>query len=94
LPEALDAFERQLLQQALKRCNTTYELADYLGISQPTVFRRLRKYGWQVRTGQYAGVLGRKKPGPKAVCPAPCRSGNDRVVKQGVLPFAYKTAPF
>jgi Na+/phosphate symporter len=26
LPEALDAFERQLLQQALKRCNTTYEI--------------------------------------------------------------------
>jgi transcriptional regulator with PAS, ATPase and Fis domain len=62
LPEALDAFERQLLQQALKRCNTTYELADYLGISQPTVFRRLRKYGLQVRKGQYEGVQGRKKP--------------------------------
>jgi transcriptional regulator with PAS, ATPase and Fis domain len=62
LPEALDAFERQLLQQALKRCNTTYELADYLGISQPTVFRRLRKHGLQVRKGQYEGVQGRKKP--------------------------------
>jgi PAS domain S-box-containing protein len=62
LPEALDAFERQLLQQALKRCNTTYELADYLRISQPTVFRRLRKYGLQVRKGQYEGVQGRKKP--------------------------------
>ncbi|WP_255611714.1 sigma-54 interaction domain-containing protein [Marinobacterium arenosum] len=45
LPQALEAYEKQLLEEALERCDSTYQLADYLGISQPTVFRRLRKYG-------------------------------------------------
>ncbi|WP_255854747.1 sigma-54 interaction domain-containing protein [Marinobacterium rhizophilum] len=45
LTEALDLYEKQLLQEALQSCSSTYALADRLGISQPTVFRRLRKHG-------------------------------------------------
>ncbi|WP_286240468.1 sigma-54 interaction domain-containing protein [Neptuniibacter halophilus] len=49
LNEALDAYEKQLLEEALKQCDTTYQLAESLGLSQPTVFRRLRKHG--LKTG-------------------------------------------
>lgn len=37
--------ERQVLQAAKARCKSTYDMAMQLGISQPSVVRRLRKHG-------------------------------------------------
>ncbi len=45
LPEELGRTERELIEQALGECRSTRELAKRLGISQPTVVRRLRKHG-------------------------------------------------
>ncbi|GAB7387737.1 sigma 54-interacting transcriptional regulator [Bacillaceae bacterium] len=45
LKEALEAVEKHWLQQAHASCKTTYEMAKFLGISQPSVVRKLKKYG-------------------------------------------------
>ena len=45
LPEAVDAVERELLVKARAACSGTREMAAYLGVSQPTIVRKLRKYG-------------------------------------------------
>ena len=45
LPKVLARVERQLLQDAQKRHSSTYEMAASLGISQPSVVRKLRKHG-------------------------------------------------
>jgi PAS domain S-box-containing protein len=45
LSEQLGDFERQLLLKTLGRSGSTRELAVLLGTSQPTVVRRLKKYG-------------------------------------------------
>ncbi|WP_031409152.1 sigma-54 interaction domain-containing protein [Geobacillus vulcani] len=50
LKEAIEQVERQWLLRAVKQCKTTYEMADYLGISQPTVVRKLKKYGVDSKT--------------------------------------------
>lgn len=44
LPDILRETEIQVLKQALKRCKSTTEMAQYLGVSQPTVVRKLQKY--------------------------------------------------
>lgn len=44
LPEQLDRLERELLLQARTMCSSTREMATFLGISQPTVVRKLRKH--------------------------------------------------
>lgn len=44
LKRTLEKVEIQLLAKASKQCKTTYELADHLGISQPTVIYKLKKY--------------------------------------------------
>jgi PAS domain S-box-containing protein len=44
LKEAIEQVERQWLLRAAKQCKTTYEMADYLGISQPSVVRKMKKY--------------------------------------------------
>ena len=44
LQEALEEVEKSWLSRAYKQYKTTYEMADYLGISQATVVRRLKKY--------------------------------------------------
>ncbi|MEM1504918.1 sigma 54-interacting transcriptional regulator [Domibacillus sp. 8LH] len=44
LKETLEALEIQLIAKAYKECKTTYEMADYLGISQPSVMYKLKKY--------------------------------------------------
>ncbi|MGE7876724.1 hypothetical protein [Peribacillus muralis] len=44
LKRTLEKVEIQLLTKASKQCKTTYELADHLGISQPTVIYKLKKY--------------------------------------------------
>ncbi|MFB4165131.1 sigma-54 interaction domain-containing protein [Alteribacillus sp. JSM 102045] len=44
LPDTLASVEEALLKEAASSCRTTTEMAEWLGISQPTVFRKLRKY--------------------------------------------------
>ncbi|MBV7504414.1 sigma 54-interacting transcriptional regulator [Bacillus sp. sid0103] len=44
LKKTLEKVEMQLIAQAYKQCKTTYEMADYLGISQPSVIYKLKKY--------------------------------------------------
>lgn len=44
LKKTLEKVEIQLITQAYKQCKTTYEMADYLGISQPSVIYKLKKY--------------------------------------------------
>ncbi len=44
LADQIDTLEKQILEKALVQFRTTRELARQLGISQPTVVRKLRKY--------------------------------------------------
>lgn len=44
LKEALQEVEKRWLKRAIRQYKTTYEMAEYLGISQATVVRRLKKY--------------------------------------------------
>ena len=44
LAEQMKAFEKQLLQDAKKRCRTTREAAKFLGISQPSVVRKFKQF--------------------------------------------------
>ncbi len=46
LSEAVNDAERETLEQAVSLCRTTRELARYLGVSQPTAVRKLKKYGF------------------------------------------------
>ncbi|MEH7308505.1 sigma 54-interacting transcriptional regulator, partial [Neobacillus drentensis] len=45
LNEILDSVEKQVLMKARKQYKTTIDMAKALGISQPSVFRKIRKYG-------------------------------------------------
>nr|WP_216667887.1 sigma 54-interacting transcriptional regulator [Sporosarcina jiandibaonis] len=45
LPIILERVEKEVLINAQERYRTTTEIAKYLGISQPTVVRKLQKYG-------------------------------------------------
>jgi transcriptional regulator with PAS, ATPase and Fis domain len=45
LPGAVMDTEKEVLQKAMLLCGTTRELARHLGVSQPTVVRKLRKHG-------------------------------------------------
>ncbi len=45
LQEALQNVEIRWLKRAYRQYKTTYEMADYLGISQSSVVRKLQKYG-------------------------------------------------
>jgi PAS domain S-box-containing protein len=45
LTDELFTFEKEILKSALGRCTSTRELASYLGISQPTVVRKMKKHG-------------------------------------------------
>lgn len=44
LKTAVEQVEKKLLYKALERCKTTYEMADFLGISQPSVVRKMKQY--------------------------------------------------
>jgi transcriptional regulator with PAS, ATPase and Fis domain len=44
LPNKMDEAEASLLKEALARCNSTRAIARYLGTSQATVVRKLRKH--------------------------------------------------
>ncbi|MGB3221587.1 MAG: sigma 54-interacting transcriptional regulator [Desulforhopalus sp.] len=41
----MNHLEKQLLQASKTHCRTTREMADFLNISQPSVVRKLKKYG-------------------------------------------------
>ncbi len=41
----MNQLEKQLLQVSKTHCRTTREMADFLNISQPSVVRKLKKYG-------------------------------------------------
>lgn len=45
LQEEVSRTERDMIARALQACRSTRELAKRLGVSQPTVVRRLKKYG-------------------------------------------------
>ena len=45
LTDELSTLEKEILKSALGRCKSTRELASYLGISQPTVVRKMKKHG-------------------------------------------------
>ncbi|WHY01794.1 sigma 54-interacting transcriptional regulator [Neobacillus sp. DY30] len=49
LKKNIEQVERRLLQQAAEACRTTYDMAEYLGISQPSVIRKLKKYGISIK---------------------------------------------
>ena len=49
LSDLMSAFEKEILKNALKRCSSTREMAAYLNVSQPTVVRKLKKYGLSTR---------------------------------------------
>lgn len=44
LPSILESVEKKVLKNAQERYRTTTEMARYLGISQPSVVRKLKKY--------------------------------------------------
>lgn len=44
LKETLASLEREILLEAYQRYKSTYKVARALGVSQPTVVRKLRKY--------------------------------------------------
>ncbi len=45
LNERLDSYEKMILKKAMEQCKTTREMAAHLGISQPSVIRKLKKAG-------------------------------------------------
>ena len=45
LPQAVAGLERGMLLKAMATCSTTREMAESLGISQPTVVRKMARYG-------------------------------------------------
>lgn len=45
LKAALEEVEIRWLKRAIKTCRTTYEMAEYLGVNQSNVVRKLKKYG-------------------------------------------------
>jgi PAS domain S-box-containing protein len=49
LGEALARLEKEVLAQALHRCNSTRQMAALLKTSQPTVVRKLKKHGLTLR---------------------------------------------
>ncbi|MES1932358.1 transcriptional regulator, partial [Salinisphaera shabanensis T35B1] len=70
LANALAATEYRCLEQALRQCSTTYEIARYLGISQPSVVRKLRHHGLRA-TGRGSGKTAARRERRKAIKKAP-----------------------
>lgn len=48
LNKELAAFERKKLKQALDKVESTRELSEYLGVSQSTIVRKLKKHGLSI----------------------------------------------
>ncbi|KZE39266.1 Fis family transcriptional regulator [Brevibacillus parabrevis] len=49
LRDAMEQVEEKWLRHAAERCRTTAEMAEFLGISQPSVVRKLQKYNIRAR---------------------------------------------
>lgn len=49
LKEAVEEAEKNLLLKSIEKCSSTYELAEMLDTSQPTIFRKLKKYNIELR---------------------------------------------
>lgn len=45
LDDLTNAFEREIIKNAMGQCRSTRDLARYLNISQPTIVRKLKKHG-------------------------------------------------
>ena len=48
LKEAVERAEKKLLQKAVKKYRTTYEMAEKLKTSQSTIVRKLQKYNLSI----------------------------------------------
>jgi transcriptional regulator with PAS, ATPase and Fis domain len=46
LPLRVHQAEKEEIERGVSRCRTTRELARYLGVSQPTAVRKLKKHGF------------------------------------------------
>jgi len=44
LPEEVARLERRMLRQAMEACSNTREMAGFLGVSQPTVVRKMQRH--------------------------------------------------
>jgi len=49
LDDITDAFEKELIKNAIKQFHSTRDLARHLNISQPTIVRKLKKHGLSTR---------------------------------------------
>lgn len=49
LADKVWALEKQMLQEAANKCNTTREAALFLGISQPSVVRKFKQHGVAIK---------------------------------------------
>ncbi len=49
LEDLTDAFEKEIIKNAIKQFHSTRELARHLNISQPTIVRKLKKHGLSTR---------------------------------------------
>ncbi|MBM7599067.1 PAS domain S-box-containing protein [Virgibacillus halotolerans] len=49
LPEALRMTEIYVLTEAYQHCKSTTKMAKYLGVSQPTIVRKLKKYSGLIK---------------------------------------------
>ncbi len=49
LDDITAAFEKEIIKNAMKQCQSTREIARHLGISQPTIVRKLKKHGLSTR---------------------------------------------
>jgi len=45
LSDVLETLEKEMLKAAKRQCRTTRDMAKFLNISQPSVIRKLKKYG-------------------------------------------------
>ncbi|WP_408008208.1 sigma-54 interaction domain-containing protein [Pseudalkalibacillus sp. A8] len=54
LQEALEEVEIRWLKRAVRQYKTTYEMAEYLGLNQSNVVRKLKKYGINAKTHRNA----------------------------------------
>jgi PAS domain S-box-containing protein len=50
LKEAVDLFEREIIERALRKHGSTYKAAKALGVTQPTVFRKAKALGIKLGT--------------------------------------------
>lgn len=49
LKGAIDSFEKEIIEKALKQYGSTYKAAKALGVTQPTVFRKAKAFGIQIK---------------------------------------------